>query len=310
MVWLDIKRIIKSGLQNFFRNGFVSFASVIVMTITLFIIASMMLSGGLLNYGLDYLKQKVDVNVYFVTSANESDILSIQKSLEALPQVASVAYTSQDDALAAFRARHADESLTLAALDELGDNPLEASLNIKAKDPSDYAGIAEFLGGDSTELLSASGQKIIDTVNYAENETVINRLNSIVTSTNKMGTIAAIIFIVLSVLVTFNTIRLTIFMARDEISVMRLVGASNKFVKLPFVVSGVFCGFISAVIVILFFALATFLVNHYASAYLASFNIFAYYMGNFWRIAGIVAGSGVLLGGLASYLATQKYLKD
>ncbi len=309
-MWLSIKRIFKSGLQNFFRSGIVSLSSVLVMTITLFIIVSMMVLGSFLNYSLLKVKDKVDVTVYFVTTANEQDILAVQKSLEALPEVGSVTYTSRDQALANFEIKHQNDSLTLAALDELGENPLGASLNIKAKNPSQYAGIADFLGGNSNELLSSNGSKIIDTINYSQNKIVIDRLNSIINSANLIGLWLAILFIIISVVVTFNTIRLTIFMAKDEISVMRLVGASNKYVKGPFVVSGVFCGLISAFLVLVLFALITFLINRYYGVYFVGFDVFQYYMSNFFSILGVVCGSAILLGAVSSYLAVRKYLRN
>lgn len=311
MFWLNTKRIFRSGLQNFFRNGFVSFSSVLVMTITLFIIVSVMLLGGFLNYSLTQVKNKVDVTVYFVTTAAESDILAVQTSLEALPEVASVTYTSRDQALADFEAKHAADSLTLSALSELGDNPLGASLNIKAKDPTQYAGIADFLNGDSNELLSSTdGSPIIDTVDYSQNKVIIDKLNGIINSANLIGLWLAILFVVISIMITFNTIRLTIFMAKDEISVMRLVGASNKYVKGPFVVSGIFCGILSAFLVLAFFALVTLLINRYYGTYFVGFDVFQYYMGNFAKIFGITVGSGIALGAIASYLAVRKYLKD
>ncbi len=309
-MWLATKRIFKSGLQNFFRNGFVSLSSLLVMTITLFIIVSVMLLSGFFSYSLAQVKNKVDVTVYFVTTADESDILSVQKSLEALPEVESVTYTSRDQALADFQAKHASDSLTLSALSELGENPLDASLNIKAKDPSQYAGIADFLNGDSSELLSSDGSTIIDSVDYAQNKIVIDRLNSIINSANEIGFWLAVFFILISIIVAFNTIRLTIFMAKDEISVMRLVGASNKYVKGPFVVSGVFCGIISAFLVLMLFAIVTFSINRYYGVYFVGFDVFQYYMNNFFEILGIITGSGILLGALSSYLAVQKYLKD
>lgn len=309
-MWLATKRIIRSGLQSFFRNSFVSLSSVLVMTITLFIIVSVMVLGGFFNYSLTQLKDKVDVTVYFVTTAQESDIFSVQKSLEALPEVDSVTYTSRDQALVNFQQKHENDSLTLAALNELGDNPLGASLNIKAKDPSQYAGIADFLNGNSSELLSSDGSTIIDTVDYAQNKIVIDRLDSIINSANEIGLWLAILFILISIIVTFNTIRLTIFMAKDEISVMRLVGASNKYVKGPFIVSGVFCGIISAFLVLVLFAVITFSINRYYGGYFVGFDVFEYYMGSFFRIFAIVFCSGILLGTFASYLAVQKYLKD
>jgi cell division transport system permease protein len=310
MIEITIKRIFRSGLQNFFRNGFVSFSSVVVMTITLFIITSMIMLGGLLTYSLDKVKEKVDVNVYFITNADEPEILSIKKTLEGLAEVEEVEYVSREQALARFKEKHKGDDLTLQAIEELGENPLGASLNVRAKDPSQYESIANFLERGDNDILFKNGSTIIDKVNYAQNKVVIERLNSIINSANMAGMWFATIFIIISILITFNTIRLTIFMAKDEISVMRLVGASNKYVKGPFIVSGVLSGLISAFLVIIFFAIITFWVSKYYSAYFVGFNIFGYYTGNFFRIFSILFGSGILLGAFASYLAVQKYLRD
>jgi len=310
MFWLNTKRVFRSGLQNFFRNGFVSFSSVVIMSITLFILLSTILLAGFLNFSLNSVKQKVDVNVYFVTTASESDILAVQKSLEALPEVASVDYTSADQALTDFQAKHANDQLTLEALDELGTNPLGASLNIRAKDPSQYAGIADFLNSNNSELLSSSGSSIIDKVNYAQNKVVIDRLTSIINSADMIGLWFAIIFIIISIIITFNTIRLAIFMSKDEISVMNLVGASNIYVKGPFVVSGVLCGLISSFIILALFGIFTFWINKYHGSYFVGFDVFQYYIDHFIKIVFIICGAGVLFGSVASYLAVHKYLKD
>lgn len=310
MFWLNTKRVWKSGLQSFFRSGFISLSSVVIMTITLFIISATVLMGGLLNYGVNQVKDKVDISVYFTTDAQEQDILAVKKSLEALPEVSYVEYVSSDQALADFKAKNQGDELTLQALDELGTNPLGASLNIKAKDPSQYEGIANFLNSDSNELLSASSTKIIDSVNYSKNKVIIDRATKILNSVDSLGLWLGIIFIFISVLIVFNTIRLSIFMSRDEISVMHLVGASRKFIKGPFVVSGVFCGIISAFLVTTFFAVSTYLVNRYYGNYFVGFDLFGYYMQNFFEILGLLFGSGILLGGIASYLAVHKYLKN
>jgi cell division transport system permease protein len=265
--------------------------------------------GGFLNYSLNQVRNKVDVNVYFVTGAADTDIFSLQKSLEALPEVSSVQYVSSDQALADFKSKHQNDELTLQALDELGDNPLGAVLNIKAKDPSQYAGIATFLDNTESQTLSEGGTNIIDTVNYAQNKVVIDRLSGIIKSVNIIGIWFAIIFVLVSLIVTFNTIRLTIFMAKDEISVMRLVGASNSYIKGPFIVSGLLCGIISSILILIIFAAITFVVNHYYNSYFVGFDLFQYYIANFLEIFAIIFGSGIILGCISSYLAVQKYLK-
>jgi len=138
MFWTKIKRVVRWSFASFWRNGFVSLAAVAVMTITLFVIGSLVFTGALLRTSIDALKDKVDVNVYFVTSAPEDEILSLKKSLEALPEVAKVEYVSREQALADFKMRHQNDQLTLQSLDELGDNPLGAAFNIKAKDAANY----------------------------------------------------------------------------------------------------------------------------------------------------------------------------
>ena len=146
----DMKRIIRSGLINFYRNTFVSVASVIMMTITLLVIGSTIFLNAILAFTVGNIEQKVDVNVYFYPTTTETQIMDVKTALEQLPEVTNVTYQSRQDALTAFRARHQNDYLTLQALDELGTNPLGASLSIKAKDSGQYESIAKFLSGDET----------------------------------------------------------------------------------------------------------------------------------------------------------------
>jgi len=308
MFWKKIKRAFKSGVVNFFRNGSVTLSSVFDMGITLFVICALIILGGLFNYSLEKVKEKVDVNVYFITSASEKDVLNIKKSLEGLIEVEKVDYVSRDQALINFKEKHKTDELTLQALNEIGTNPLGASLNIKAKEPSQYEGIAEFL--KSSNALSKDGGSIIDKVNYAQNKISIDRLTSITHSVNVMGIWIAIIFVIISILTTFNTTKLTIFMAKDEISVMHLVGASRRYVKFPFIVSGVLCGLISSIIVIILFTIGILWISHSYSQLLVGFDLSHYFFSNFLYIFLVIVGSGVLLGALSSYLAVRKYLRD
>ena len=188
--------------------------------------------GAILKFSLQEIKNKVDINVYFTADAQESDVLSLKKSIESISEVSSVTYTSSDQALADFKDRHKDDALTLQALDELGTNPLTASLSIKAKEPSQYESIAKFLGGEDPS--SPPSNPIIEKVNYYQNKLVIDKLTQITDAVNTMGFWLAIIFLVISIIITFNTIRLAIFISRDEIAVMRLVGASGRYSKGPF----------------------------------------------------------------------------
>src|SRR3989344_375548 len=217
MIWIKIKRVVRSGFYSFWRNGFVSLSSILVMIVTLFVIGSTIFSGVILNSTLQQIRDKVDINVYFVTSAPESEILSMKRSLEQLPEVLlPVVYVNREEVLTAYKKRHENDQTTLQALVELGQNPFGATLNIKAKDPAQYESIAKFL--DARSSLSAGGNSIIDKVNYYQNKDAIDRLTKIISSANRLGFILTIFLIIISVLITFNTLRLVIYMSRDEIS--------------------------------------------------------------------------------------------
>ncbi|HVS79805.1 MAG TPA: permease-like cell division protein FtsX [Candidatus Paceibacterota bacterium] len=307
MIWTNIKRITRSGFFSFWRNGFVSLASVFIMVITLSVIGSIIFVHALLTSSLQALQDKVDVNVYFVTTAPEDQILAMQKDLQSLPDVANVTYVSRDQELADFKERHADNQLTLQALDELGDNPLGAVLNVKAKDPSEYEGIANYL--DQRKNAADGSGNIIDTVNYSQNKQAIDRLNTIIHSAESLGTILTIVLILLSIIITFNTIRLAIYMAREEIAVMRLVGASRTYIRGPFVVSGILYGLAAGLLTLAIFYPICYWLGNASQNFFIGLNIFDYYIANFPLIFLVVVGSGMVIGAVSSFLATHKYLK-
>ena len=308
MIFMNLKRIARVGFVSFWRNWFVSLTSILVMTMTLFVIGSVIFIGAVLDSTVEQIKSKVDVNVYFVTSAGEEDVLSIKKSIEALPEVASVEYISREKALEDFRLRHADDQLTIQALEELEDNPLGAGLNIRAKETSQYESIAGFLENDGN-VLSGAGAPIIDKVNYFQNKAAIDRLTSLTDSLDMIGLLVTIALSVISAFIVFNTIRLVIYTSREEISVMRLVGASNLYIRGPFIVEGVMSGLSAAVIALALFYPLTFWFGSFTQNFLGGVNLFDYYLDNFGQIFIIVILSGVFLGGLSSFLAVKRYLK-
>lgn len=304
-MWIKLKRIIRSGFFNFWRNGFVSLSSILVMIVTLFVIGATIFSGVILQTTLQQIRDKVDINVYFVTTASEDDILAMKKQIEKLPEVAPpVVYVSREQALEDFKKRHENDEFTLQALDELGTNPLGATLNIKAKDPSQYESIARFLDNQGS-----GGTSIIDKVNYYQNKDAIDRLTSIINSANRLGFILTIFLIIISVLITFNTLRLVIYMSRDEIQVMRLVGASMGYIRGPFFIAGAIYGFVSGILTILLFYPITIWLGKTTQEFFVGLNIFHYYTANFGQIFLLIVGSGIVIGSISSYLAVRKYLK-
>jgi len=304
MFWLNTKRIIKAGFVGFWRNGSVSLSSVLIMTVTLFALGGIIFAGALLQSSLRQIQDKVDVNVYFVPSASESDITALKSKLEALPEVAVVEYISRDQALANFKERHANDEITLQALDELGDNPLGALLNIRAKQTSQYEGIAKFLDSEAGE----SGS-FIDKVNYYQNKAAIDTLSRIIAGGTTVGFGVTLVLVLISIIIAFNTIRLAIYISREEISVMRLVGANNKYIRGPFVVAGVMYGVVSACLTLILFYPATYWVSSITRTFFSGFDMWSYYLSQFGFIFAVIIGMGALLGAIGSFLAVRKYLK-
>jgi cell division transport system permease protein len=306
-MFTSLRRIFISGTKNFTRSGVVSVATVLIMTVTLMIIGFLIFLSALLSFTLSQIVDKVDVTVYFTTSAAEGDILNLKDKLTAMPNVSAVSYTSREQALVDFRTRHASDQLTLNALNELGNNPLGASLSIKAKDPTQYQGIVNYVSNDQD--LVVSGTSIIDHLNYYQNKTVIDRLTSAINATERAGLIIVIIFAVASTIIAIATVRLAIYSSRDEIVVMRLVGASNAYIRGPFLVAGALAGVLSSLIaLILFFPITWYLGTNYTS-WLGGFDIAGYYMSHFIYMSCILIGSGLILGSFASYLAVRRYLR-
>lgn len=306
MFLTKIKRIILSGYRNFTRSGFTSVSSIFIMTITLFFITSLIFVQAALNSSLSDIKEKVDVTVYFVPNTSESSIKNIEEKLLTLPEIKDITYTSEDQALIEFKEKHSNDYLTLQALDELDENPLGASLNIKAQDPSQYESIAKYF--ENEESLSKETLTIIDKVDYHQNKIVIDKLTSIINGAQKLGFAISLILVLISILITFNTIRLIIYMSRDEIGVMRLVGAGRRYVSGPFIVSGIFVGTISSVLTILIFIPVSIWLGNQMTDFVG-INLYTYYKSNFLQLFIIMLGSGITIGVVSSAFAIYKYLK-
>ncbi|MFW5887229.1 MAG: cell division protein FtsX [Bacteriovoracia bacterium] len=303
---MNFKRIVRSGFVNFWRNGIVSLSAILVMVVTLFIISSVIFGGALLEHTLEELKDRVDVNVNISTDVIEDDVLALKTQIENLPEVAEVEYVSSEEALERYRERHADDQKILAALDELEGNPLGAVLNIKAKDTSQYESIQLFLEENYPEGQTDS---IIENVNYARKEAAINSLNLIISTGEKFGTLLTAIFVILSVIITLNTIRLAMYISRDEIKVMNLVGANHSYISGPFIVTGCIYGIVSAIFVLILLYPITFYIGPQIAPIFFDLNLFSYYVSNFGQLFLILFVAGIVIGAISSLLAVNRYLK-
>lgn len=306
MFWVTFKRIIKAGFINFWRNGSVSLSSVFVMIVALFMIGSTLLITAFLGTTLKEIEDKIDINIYLTPQAEESAILDLKKTLEAFPEVKEVSYIKSEDALATFRVRHKDDHRIIQALDEVGTNPLTAVLNVKAKEPSQYEGIAKALEGES--VLGSGTLSIVGKVNYNDNKVAIDRLARLITGVKKLGGIITAIMVGISILITFNTIRLAIYIAREEIGVMRLVGGNKEYIRGPFVIEGIIYGFVAGLLTIILFYPLTYWLKSTTQGFYGGIDLLHYFVVNFVQIFFIIMLSGILLGAASSYLAVRKYL--
>ncbi len=305
---LSLKRIIRTGFLSFWRNGFVSVSSVVVMTITLFVASSLLCINALLSSSLSQLKDKVDINAYFVIDANEADMLALRDTVSKMPEVRSVVYTSRDEALTRFKERHAQDVIELQALNELGENPLLASLSIQANDPSNYEQINNFLTKD-TSVLAKNGDPLIAKVNFNDNRTAITRLQQVIRGIEVFGLALSLVLGVTSIVIVFNTIRMAIYIAREEIAVMRLVGASDAYIRGPFVCEGMLYGVVSALITLVVLYPLVLWLGPITRKFFGSTDVLTLYTSHFGKLFLGLVLAGVVLGGVSSFLSVKKYLK-
>jgi len=300
-----IKRVAKAGFIGFWRNAYVTSSSVFVITVALFVIGSTMFIDQLLTVSLKNLQAKVDMNVYFVPSAPQAEIDAIRNAVAALPDVASVTLTSREEALSKYRQKYQNNEVSMQALAELDDNPMGADLAIQANQTSQYESIARFL---EEKIEQTSPQTVIADVNYNENRPAIDTLTKIIEAVEQTSLIVMLVLILAAIMITFNTIRLAIYTAREEISIMRLVGASNMFIRGPFMLQGAMYGILAGLITLLIFYPAMVWLGPHTETFF-EFNIFSYFVSNFAYIFGVLLGSGIVLGLISSILAVARYLR-
>jgi cell division transport system permease protein len=296
-------RILKSGWQSFVRNYWLSTATVAVMILALLMIAALALFNVTMQAVAIDLQNRVDISVYFNQDTEETKILQVRQELVDLTEVKSIDYVSQEEALKRFQEKHQEDAVLMQSLQELDENPLQGSLNIKARYASQYESIANYLNDERFKGL-------IDKVDFKQNKEIINRLSSLTSNMQKGGLVVSLVLGLLAILVTFNTVRLTMYSWRDEISVMRLVGASNWFIRGPFVIEGVIYGVAAGLITLFMLYPLLLLFSSKITGFLPSVDLLYYYQVNFWQFTLLLLGVGVLLGSVSSLIAIRRYLKE
>lgn len=301
-----LKRIFRSGLTLVRRSGLLGASSIAVTVVTLTVILGLFFSQALLDASLRAVESRVDVTIYISDAASDSTIQAMQKELESMPEVRNVEYISKEEALVTFRERHSGDNLTIQALEEVGKNPLPASFVIHARDTAQYENIIRNLEDNSTFL--EENKSFITKVNFGRNKNIINRILVLRDGIQKFGYTLTVIFIVIAVLVTFNTVRISTYTMKDEIEVMRLVGARGIYVRGPFIIAQAVYSVIAAAITLLLFLGVTYILRDSLTVFFGV-DLFRYYVQNIFEIAGLILLSGLALGIIASYASVTRYLR-
>lgn len=294
-------RITKTGFSNFTRNWLLSAAAVLVMTITLIIFAVLALLFSVSNYSVKAIQERVDISVYMKKGLAEDRILDIKRSFEQDPLVREAVYISAQVALEDFRARHSEDRQIISALNEVDENPLLATLRIKARNLEDYPQIAE-------NISSGAQSAFIEKLNYNDNRAVIDRLAKILSIIVSVGVGLVAIFSAIAVLVLFNTLRLTIYNRREEVEIMRLVGATNWYIRGPFLAEGVMYSLSAAIFTaLLLMPVYTRIlpkITQFIGTDLSQNSLISYPL----LMAGLVL-MALILSVISTLLAIRKYLK-
>jgi len=296
------KRIFRSGWQGLVRDGGIIIANIFIMAMAISVITSLFLFRDISQFVIQGLQDKVDVSVYFKYEAAEEDVIRVREAVASIPEVKEVNYVSRQEALEKFTEKHGSDPVLMDSLTEVGVNPFLASLGIKAFQAYQYEAVVGFLESPQYDYL-------IEKIDYHERKPVIESIYGLTSNFNKAGIAFSVIFALIAVLVAFNTIRLSIYNSREEIKIQKLVGASNWFVRGPFLAQGTICGFFAAIFCFLLFTLLTWGLDSKAELLFPGLGLFSFFVANIWMILLIQLVSGIVLGVLSSLIAVRRYLK-
>ncbi len=303
MFLFSFARIIKFSFQDIGRNIWLSIVTITILILALFSVNMLLTVNVISKAAIGAIKDKIDVNLYLKTNAEEAKIMALKAKVSNLDQVKDVQYISKAEALASFKAKHKKDPEVLESLRELGKNPLTPSLIIKPKDVDQY------------EELIASLNKIDDDIiesrNFDDHKAMINKINSITNKISEVGMLVSSIFVFITLLLVYNSIRVAIYTHRREIKIMRLVGASNWFIRAPFLFSSIIYTIVGVVAIVGIYYFFITLLQPYIETFFIDYdiNLVTYFNENFIIIFGAQFLVAVIVNILASLIAVGKYSK-
>ncbi|HSX17162.1 MAG TPA: permease-like cell division protein FtsX [Patescibacteria group bacterium] len=303
---ITFSRIINTGVVNFVRNAWLAIAAMAVMIITLTIVLFSIVTNATFSNTVAQITDKIDVSVYLKDATNKSQGQELANSLRALPNTKSVSYLSKEDALQRYKDQNKDNPGLLSAINET-DNPIPATIQIKPKDLNKIQDVRDFLN-------KPDNKKLWDDVSYRDDrKAAIDKIAHATNLMRRAGFVTVGVFALISVLIIFNTIQMAIFNRRDEITIMRLLGASTWYIRGPFVVETIIYGIISALVSVLLIHslfVASSSALQASSLGLLDINYAGqYFAKHLWQLLLMQLALGILIGAASSYVATKRYLK-
>lgn len=297
-----IIKIFKSGWTNLKRQGFLTLATSIVIFIAVLLGTSLYIFQGGMSFLTEAIKDKIDVSIYFNEQVSREEILKIREEVAKLDEVNKVSYVSPEEAYENFVKTHENDPY-LESLKAIEINPFLPSLVIQTKEPSQYKVVSDFFKKEEYASL-------VYEIDDYKRGTIIDRISSLSSGIRNIGMVLTLFLGLIAIIVTLNTLRVSIYSQREEIEIMRLVGAKNSFVRGPFLIQGVLCGFFAAILCFVFSLLLLFLLKSNLENLFMGFDVFGFYKDHIIIILLLQLFIGVGLGLISSFFAVRKYLRD
>jgi cell division transport system permease protein len=303
------RRIVRTGFLNFVRNAWLAVAAIAIMTVTLTIILFSIVANATFANTIAQINDKINISVYLKDTITERQRDDLTEGLKQLPNVKDVTYISKADALEKYRSDNANKQSLLQAISETG-NPLPASLSIDPVDPTQIQAIKQFLDKPENKVYQ---DPQAGTSYSGERKVAIDNISHATHILQRVGIIAVLLFAVISILIIFNTIQMAIFNRRDELTIMRLLGATTWFIRGPFVVESILHGVIAALISIAIihsiFVTASSALQATSLGLLDIGYSSQYFRDNFLKLLTMQLLIGIVIGAVSSIIATRRYLK-
>jgi len=294
-----LKRIITAGWLAFKRQGGLTLATVFVLIMTVSLATCLYTFHYLTQFVISQIQEKVDISVYFKRDASEEEILKIKDEIAKFPEIKEVRYIPHEKGIEDLLKKHPELK---ESVEETKDILNLASLNIKAVQSFQYAAISQFLEKEPFK-------EFIEKVDYYERKPIIEKVFSLTGKINQTGFILSLVLAAVAFLLTFNQIKIAIFNLKEEIAIQRLVGASNWFIRGPFLIQGMISGILASLISLFIFSFLFYFLSPKLVDLLSGFDLFAFFKKNFYPIFIIQLLTGMGLAIFSSLVAIRKYLK-